>query len=89
MNSQSLTFQVFIFLIYKMLAINLCSLPKWLSGKESSCNAGDVGSIPGWGRSPGEEHGSPLQYSRLENSMDGGAWWAASPRGRKELDTAE
>ena len=39
-------------------------------GKESACNAGDLGSIPGLGRSPGEEKGFPLQYSGLENSMD-------------------
>ena len=37
---------------------------------------GDSGSIPGLGRSPGEEHGNPLQYSCLENPMDRGAWWA-------------
>ena len=37
---------------------------------------GDVGSIPGWGRFPGVGHGNPLQYSFLENPMDGGAWWA-------------
>ena len=43
-------------------------------GKASACNAGDLGSIPGLGRSPGEGNGNPLQYSRLENSMDGGAW---------------
>ena len=36
-------------------------------GKESTCNVGDLGSIPGWGRSPGEGHGNPLQYSCLEN----------------------
>ena len=40
------------------------------------CNAGDLGSIPGSGRSPGEGNGNPLQYSCLENPMDGGAWWA-------------
>ena len=40
------------------------------AGKESTCNAGDLGSIPGLGRSPGEENGYPLQYSGLENSMD-------------------
>ena len=45
-------------------------------GKASACNAGDTGSIPGSGRSPGEGNGSPLQYSCLENPMDGGAWWA-------------
>ena len=44
--------------------------------KASACNAGDVGSIPGSGRSPGEGNGNPLQYSCLENPMDGGAWWA-------------
>ena len=51
-------------------------LPRWLSGKESACNAGDPGLIPGWGRSPGEENGYPFQYSCLENAMDRGAWWA-------------
>ena len=46
-------------------------------GKESTCNAGDLGSIPGLGRSPGGGHGNPLQYSCLENPMDRGAWQAA------------
>ena len=45
-------------------------------GKKSACNAGDSGSIPGLGRSPGEGNGDPLQYPCLENSMDRGAWWA-------------
>ena len=45
-------------------------------GKESACSAGDGGSIPGWGRSPGEGNGNPLQYSCLENPMDRGAWQA-------------
>ena len=44
--------------------------------KSSVCNAGDLGSIPGSGRSPGEGNGNPLQYSCLENSMDRGAWLA-------------
>ena len=44
--------------------------------KASACNAGDLGLIPGLGRSPGEGNGNPLQYSCLENPMDGGAWWA-------------
>ena len=44
--------------------------------KASTCNAGDLGSIPGSGRSPGEGNGNSLQYSCLENPMDGGAWWA-------------
>ena len=51
-------------------------LPWWLSSKESTCNAGDVGSIPELGRSPGEGNGKPLQYSCLENPMDRGAWQA-------------
>ena len=45
-------------------------------GKESACNAGDPGLIPGLGRFPGKGNGYPLQYSCLENSMDKGAWWA-------------
>ena len=52
-------------------------LPQWLSGKESACNAGDAGDMglmPGLGRSPGGENGNPLQYSCLENPMDRGAW---------------
>ena len=47
--------------------------PSGSVGKESVCNAGDPGLIPGSGRSPGEGNGNPLQYSYLENSMDGGA----------------
>ena len=50
--------------------------PGGLDHKESICKAGDLGSIPGLGRSPGAEHGNPLQYSCLENSMDRGAWQA-------------
>ena len=46
-------------------------------GKASAYNAGDPGSIPGSGRSSGEGNGTPLQYSCLENLMDGEAWWAA------------
>ena len=48
--------------------------------KESAFNAGDPGSIPGWGTSSGEENGNPLQYSCLENSMDRGAWQATAHR---------
>ena len=44
--------------------------------KVSACNVGDLGLIPGSGRSPGEGNGNPLQYPCLENPMDGGAWWA-------------
>ena len=50
-------------------------LPWCSDGKASACNVGDLGSIPGLGRSPGEGNGKPLQYSCLENSMDGGARW--------------
>ena len=50
--------------------------PGGSDGKESACNAGDLGSIPGLGRSSGEGNGYPLQYSCLENSMDRGAWQA-------------
>ena len=57
--------------------------PGGSAGKESNCNAGDLGSIPGLGRSPGEGERYPLQYSGLENSMD------YSPWGRKESDTTE
>ena len=50
--------------------------PRSSVGKESACNAGDLGLIPGLGRSPGEGNGNPLQYSCLENRMDKGAWRA-------------
>ena len=52
------------------------------ASKEASCNAGDLGLIPGFGRSPGEEEGYPLQYFSLENSVD-------SPWGCKESDRTE
>ena len=48
--------------------------------KDLLANAGDVGSIPGLGRSPGGVNGNPLQYSCLENSMDRGDWWATAHR---------
>ena len=51
--------------------------------------AGDAGFIPGLGRSPGGGNGNPLQYSRLENSMDRGAWWATVHGGHNESDTTE
>ena len=50
-------------------------LPGGSDGKESPCNAGDLGLIPGSGRSPGEGNSNPLQYSCLENSMDRGVRW--------------
>ena len=48
-------------------------LPRWLSGRESACNAGDASSVPGSGRSPGGRNGNPLQYSCLKNPVDRGA----------------
>ena len=63
----------------KNLLLLLLSFPDGSSGKESTCNSsdtGDLGSIPGWGRSPGKGNGNPLQYSCLENPKDRGDWWA-------------
>ena len=54
--------------------------PGSLGGKESACNAGDLGSIPGLGKFPEEGDGYPLKYSGLENSMDRGAWRATVHR---------
>ena len=53
--------------------------PDGSDGKELACNAGNLGSIPGSGRSPEEGTGYPFLYSCLENPMGGGAWWAALP----------
>ena len=57
-------------------ATGLWGFPSSSDGKDSACNAGDPGSIPGSGRSPGEGHGNPLQYSCLGNPMGRGAWQA-------------
>ena len=56
--------------------IDFGGFPHSSVGKESACNAGDPGSIPGSERSPGEGNGNPLQYSLLENPMDRVAWQA-------------
>ena len=61
--------------IYNTLG-NIMGFPCSSVDKESACSAADPGSIPVLGRSPGEEHGNPLQYPRLENLMDREAWWA-------------
>ena len=55
---------------------NILGFPGGSKVKASACNAGDLGSIPGSGRYPGEGNSNPLQYYRLENPMDRGAWWA-------------
>ena len=62
--SENLTFGVRLYLFF----------PGGSDGKASAYSAGDLGSIPGSGRSPGEGNGNPLQYSCLENPMDGGVW---------------
>ena len=62
---------------------SILGLPCGSAGKEPACNVGDLGSIPGSGKSQEEGKGYPLKYSGLENSMD------YSPRDRKELDTTE
>ena len=62
----------------------LLCFPGGSDGKESGCNVGDLGSVPGLGRSSGEGKGSPFQYSGLENSVD-----CVSPWGRRESDTTE
>ena len=67
----------------------LLIFPGGSEGKGSAYNVGDLGSIPGLGGSPGEGNGNPLQYSCLENPMDGGTWLGYSPWGHKESDTTE
>ena len=62
--------------------------PGGSDGKESTCNAGDLGSFPGLGRSPREGNGNPLQYSGLENFMDRGVW-QATIHGVAEWETTE
>ena len=73
-NLESLTLMNYFYLIHNPYSSFSNCLNGGSEGKVSVCNAGDTGSIPGLGRSPGEENGSPLQYSYLENPMDGGAW---------------
>ena len=64
----------------KKLIIALAGPPSWLSGKESTCNAGDEGLIPESGRSPGKQNGNPLLCSCLENPMDRETWQATVHR---------
>ena len=70
--------------IYSFLGFPGCS-----DSKASACNVGHPGSISGLERSPGEGNDNPPQYSCLEKSMDGGAWWATVHGGHKESDTTE
>ena len=69
-------FEIFYFKVRIRRVYGYICFPDSSVGKESTCNTGDPSSIPGLGRSPGEGIGYPLQYSCLENPMDGGAWWA-------------
>ena len=71
-----------------MVSTVLPGFPGGSDGKESACNEGDPGSIPGSGRSPGEGNGNTLQYPCLENPMDRGAWRAMVHGVTKESDTS-
>ena len=72
----------------KLLSSPFTGFPGGSDGKESACNAGDWGSVPGLGRSSGEGNGNPLQYSCLENSMKR-SLAGYSPYGPKELDMTD
>ena len=74
--------------LFSSFIMMFLGFPGGSDGKESACNARDLSSIPGLGRSPGEGHGNPLQYSCLETPMDRGAWWV-TVQGCKELDMTE
>ena len=73
-------------LLCEMQVLSSLGLKGLPESTESGHDAGDLGSIPGSGRSPGEGHGNPLQYPCLENSMDRGAWWAPA-RGLAKIQT--
>ena len=80
-QTQPFTFHPRLCMVTLHLAHHLGTTDLWVcpgrsDSKEPDCNAGDPGSIPGLGRSPGEGNGYPLQYSCLENPMDREAWWA-------------
>ena len=76
------------FPVFPSLDLNQ-GFPGGSESKESVCNAGDPGSIPGLRRFPGERNVNPLQYSCLENPMDRRAWWATVYGVAKESDTTE
>ena len=67
------------------VCVCVCVYKSSSDGKASNCNAGDPGSIPGSGRSPGEGNGNPLQYSCLENPMDRWAWQAVQSMGSQRI----
>ena len=83
----SLCISFFFFFLWLCISEGRGCFPGGSDGKESAHSAGDPGSIPGLGRSPGGGNGNPLHYSCLENPMDKGAWWA--PWGHKESDMTE
>ena len=74
--------------VYYIMYLRM-GFPGVLAGKEYACNAGDLGSIPGLGRSLGGEYGNPFQYSSLENPHGQRSLAGCSPWGCKELDTTE
>ena len=77
-HPDSIVIKIYLFFVFHSFPYPMCFMgfPGGSDGKESACNAGDLGLIPGLGRSPGEGNGYPLQYSCLENSTDRGAWQA-------------
>ena len=68
----TMAIKIYVYQMNMLYTLNLASLVAQM--EEHSCNAGDLGSIPGLGRSPGEGNSNPLQYSCLENSTDRGTW---------------
>ena len=68
----TMAIKIYVYQMNMLYTLNLASLVAQM--EEQSCNAGDLGSIPGLGRSPGEGNSNPLQYSCLENSTDRGTW---------------
>ena len=91
-GAPGLTSPMFITVLYRRSGKNFLfmhqqGLPCWLSSKETACNAGDLGSIPGLRRSRRGGHGNPFQYPCLENSKERGTWWG--PWGCRELDTTK
>ena len=83
----SCNFTEFIYQFQKFFGTVQNFLPQWLSGKESTCSAEDIGSISESGRSPGEGNSNPLQSSRLGNPTDRGVWWATQSMGVQKSRT--